>query len=78
MVILCVAYDVAAAIQSDTAPASLSIMALLVRDKQLGPKVVPIIPDEARTFGTNRQLRNPWLACHLLPKLSHPHAENQI
>jgi pyruvate dehydrogenase E1 component len=23
----------------------------LVRDKQLGPKVVPIIPDEARTFG---------------------------
>ncbi len=27
------------------------IMALLVRDKQLGPKIVPIIPDEARTFG---------------------------
>ncbi|HIM58366.1 MAG TPA: pyruvate dehydrogenase (acetyl-transferring), homodimeric type [Gammaproteobacteria bacterium] len=27
------------------------IMTLLVRDKQLGPKVVPIIPDEARTFG---------------------------
>ncbi len=27
------------------------IMTLLVRDKQLGSKVVPIIPDEARTFG---------------------------
>ncbi len=27
------------------------ILALLVRDKQLGSKVVPIIPDEARTFG---------------------------
>ncbi|MBA5249339.1 MAG: pyruvate dehydrogenase (acetyl-transferring), homodimeric type, partial [Gammaproteobacteria bacterium] len=27
------------------------IMSLLVRDKQLGSKVVPIIPDEARTFG---------------------------
>ncbi|SMN16323.1 Pyruvate dehydrogenase E1 component [uncultured Candidatus Thioglobus sp.] len=27
------------------------IMSLLVRDKQLGPKIVPIIPDEARTFG---------------------------
>ncbi|WXT99960.1 MAG: Pyruvate dehydrogenase E1 component [Catillopecten margaritatus gill symbiont] len=27
------------------------IMTLLVRDKELGPKVVPIIPDEARTFG---------------------------
>ena len=27
------------------------IMALLVRDKQLGSKIVPIIPDEARTFG---------------------------
>jgi len=27
------------------------IMTLLVRDKTLGPKIVPIIPDEARTFG---------------------------
>ncbi|KAA0454079.1 MAG: pyruvate dehydrogenase (acetyl-transferring), homodimeric type [Candidatus Thioglobus sp.] len=27
------------------------IMTLLVRDKQLGSKIVPIIPDEARTFG---------------------------
>jgi pyruvate dehydrogenase E1 component len=27
------------------------VMALLVRDKQLGSKIVPIIPDEARTFG---------------------------
>ena len=27
------------------------IMTLLVRDKQIGPKIVPIVPDEARTFG---------------------------
>jgi len=27
------------------------VMTLLVRDKTLGPKIVPIIPDEARTFG---------------------------
>ncbi len=27
------------------------VMSLLFRDKQLGPKIVPIIPDEARTFG---------------------------
>jgi pyruvate dehydrogenase E1 component len=27
------------------------VMTLLVRDKQLGPKIVPIVPDEARTFG---------------------------
>lgn len=27
------------------------VITLLVRDKQLGPKIVPIIPDEARTFG---------------------------
>jgi pyruvate dehydrogenase E1 component len=26
-------------------------LTLLVRDKQLGPRVVPIVPDEARTFG---------------------------
>jgi hypothetical protein len=37
------------------------IMALLVRDKQLGPKVVPIIPDEARTFGVH--------VCHLFAVL---------
>ena len=23
----------------------------LLRDKELGPRIVPIIPDEARTFG---------------------------
>jgi pyruvate dehydrogenase E1 component len=26
-------------------------LSLLIRDKELGPRVVPIIPDEARTFG---------------------------
>ncbi|CAC9637104.1 Pyruvate dehydrogenase E1 component (EC 1.2.4.1) [uncultured Gammaproteobacteria bacterium] len=33
------------------------IMALLVRNKQLGSKVVPIIPDEARTFGMESLFR---------------------
>ena len=27
------------------------ILRNLIRDKQLGPRIVPIIPDEARTFG---------------------------
>ena len=34
------------------------ILALLVRDKQLGSKVVPIIPDEARTFGMEGLFRS--------------------
>ena len=27
------------------------ILRNLIRDKELGPRIVPIIPDEARTFG---------------------------
>ena len=26
-------------------------LSLLIRDKEIGPRVVPIVPDEARTFG---------------------------
>jgi len=29
----------------------------LVRDKNVGPRVVPIIPDEARTFGMEGMFR---------------------
>jgi pyruvate dehydrogenase E1 component len=37
--------------QMSTTMALNRVMSLLVRDKQLGSKIVPIIPDEARTFG---------------------------
>ena len=33
------------------------IMNMLVRHKQLGPKVVPIVPDESRTFGMEGMFR---------------------
>jgi pyruvate dehydrogenase E1 component len=33
------------------------ILAALVRDKQLGPRVVPIVPDESRTFGMEGMFR---------------------
>jgi pyruvate dehydrogenase E1 component len=34
-----------------TTMAYVRILAALLRDKQLGPRVVPIVPDESRTFG---------------------------
>ncbi len=37
--------------ESSTTMALNRVMSLLVRDKQLGSRIVPIIPDEARTFG---------------------------
>ncbi len=33
------------------------LLATLVRDKQIGPRVVPIVPDEARTFGMEGMFR---------------------
>jgi pyruvate dehydrogenase E1 component len=33
------------------------ILSALVRDKQIGPRVVPIVPDEARTFGMEGMFR---------------------
>ncbi len=33
------------------------ILASLVRDKKIGPRVVPIVPDEARTFGMEGMFR---------------------
>ena len=33
------------------------ILAALVRDKKIGPRVVPIVPDESRTFGMEGMFR---------------------
>ena len=33
------------------------ILATILRDKQIGPRVVPIVPDESRTFGMEGMFR---------------------
>jgi pyruvate dehydrogenase E1 component len=40
-----------------TTMAFVQFLQMLLRDKQLGPRVVPIIPDEARTFGMEGMFR---------------------
>jgi pyruvate dehydrogenase E1 component len=40
-----------------TTMAFVRILATLVRDKQIGPRVVPIVPDESRTFGMEGMFR---------------------
>jgi pyruvate dehydrogenase E1 component len=40
-----------------TTMAFVRILSTLVRDKQLGPRVVPIVPDESRTFGMEGMFR---------------------
>src|SRR4051794_18986567 len=40
-----------------TTMAFVRVLAALVRDKQLGPRVVPIVPDESRTFGMEGMFR---------------------
>ena len=40
-----------------TTMAFVRILSTLVRDKQLGPHVVPIVPDESRTFGMEGMFR---------------------
>jgi pyruvate dehydrogenase E1 component len=40
-----------------TTMAAVRIMQLLTRDKKIGPYVVPIVPDEARTFGMDGMFR---------------------
>ncbi len=37
--------------EMSTTMAFVRIISILLRDKKLGPRIVPIIPDEARTFG---------------------------
>jgi pyruvate dehydrogenase E1 component len=40
-----------------TTQAFVRILTQLVRDKEIGPRVVPIVPDEARTFGMEGMFR---------------------
>ena len=40
-----------------TTQAFVRILTALIRDKSLGPRVVPIVPDEARTFGMEGMFR---------------------
>ena len=40
-----------------TTMAFVRILSTLVKDKELGPRVVPIVPDEARTFGMEGMFR---------------------
>jgi pyruvate dehydrogenase E1 component len=40
-----------------TTMAFVRVLAALLRDKQLGPRVVPIVPDESRTFGMEGMFR---------------------
>jgi pyruvate dehydrogenase E1 component len=41
-----------------TTMAFVQLLQSLVRDKQIGPRVVPIVPDEARTFGMEGMFRS--------------------
>src|SRR3954469_10364583 len=40
-----------------TTMAFVRVLAALLRDKQIGPRVVPIVPDESRTFGMEGMFR---------------------
>ena len=40
-----------------TTMAFVRVLANLIKDKQIGPRVVPIVPDEARTFGMEGMFR---------------------
>ena len=40
-----------------TTQAFVRVLTALVRDKEIGPRVVPIVPDEARTFGMEGMFR---------------------
>ncbi|HUJ71745.1 MAG TPA: pyruvate dehydrogenase (acetyl-transferring), homodimeric type, partial [Verrucomicrobiae bacterium] len=40
------------------------LLSLLLRDKEIGPRVVPIIPDEARTFGMDALFREYGIYAH--------------
>ena len=40
-----------------TTMAFVRILGSLVRDKTIGPRIVPIVPDESRTFGMEGMFR---------------------
>jgi pyruvate dehydrogenase E1 component len=41
------------------------LLAALLRDKQLGPRIVPIVPDESRTFGMEGMFRQLGIYSHV-------------
>ena len=43
--------------EPDALTALVRILSTLVRDKQIGKRVVPIVPDESRTFGMEGMFR---------------------
>ena len=47
-----------------TTMAVVRLLATLARDKQVGPRLVPIIPDEARTFGMEGMFRQIGIYAH--------------
>ncbi|MEJ7876835.1 MAG: pyruvate dehydrogenase (acetyl-transferring), homodimeric type [Solirubrobacterales bacterium] len=48
-----------------TTMAFVRVLAALLRDKTLGPRVVPIIPDESRTFGMEGMFRQLGIYSHV-------------
>ncbi len=48
-----------------TTMAFVRILAALLRDKELGPRVVPIVPDESRTFGMEGMFRQLGIYSHV-------------
>ncbi len=48
-----------------TTMAFVRVLAALLRDKELGPRVVPIVPDESRTFGMEGMFRQLGIYSHV-------------
>jgi len=48
-----------------TTMAFVRVLAALLRDKEIGPRVVPIVPDESRTFGMEGMFRQLGIYSHV-------------
>ena len=48
-----------------TTMAFVRVLAALLRDKEMGPRVVPIVPDESRTFGMEGMFRQLGIYSHV-------------
>ena len=51
--------------EASTTMVFVRMLAKLLRDKQLGPLIVPIVPDEARTFGMEALFRQVGIYSHV-------------
>ena len=51
--------------EASTTMVAVRLMSKLLRDGQLGPKIVPIVPDEARTFGMESLFRQVGIYSHV-------------